>query len=64
MKSLLFVLGFCLISLVYQNCGICNKVVANFVEYQETCVGGVMYYQFPSGVAVARTPDGEVKICK
>lgn len=30
----------------------------------ETCMAGVLYYQFTSGAAVAYNTDGTVKTCK
>lgn len=45
-------------------CGyIDRKVVANITGYSQTCVAGVSYLQFPSGVTVQYTPDGRVRAC-
>ncbi len=59
MKTIL-ILG--LLSLT--GCGIWNRTVANFVEYQKTCVEGVQYLQFPSGATVQYDKENNVVVCK
>jgi hypothetical protein len=51
-----------LLSLV--GCGAFSKGAANILGQTVECVGGVVYYQFPSGVTVAYNPDGTIKTCK
>jgi len=54
-----------LLTLTLSGCGFFDRyVTANVTGYAETCVDGVLYYQFPSGVTVAYNTDGSVKACK
>lgn len=40
-----------------------RKVTANLTGYSVTCVEGVRYLQFPSGVTVQYGADGRVRTC-
>lgn len=40
-----------------------RKFTANLTGYSVTCVEGVRYLQFPSGVTVQYERDGRPKIC-
>lgn len=44
-------------------CGALDREVAKLTGYARSCVDGVEYLQFASGVTVAYTPDGKVKTC-
>lgn len=52
-----------LIVLMLTGCGAANRAGASLTGYSESCIQGVMYYQFTSGVTVAYTQDGKVKGC-
>ena len=41
-----------------------RKVVANITGYSKTCVEGVVYLQFPSGVTPQVNLDGRPVSCK
>jgi uncharacterized lipoprotein len=50
---------------VLSGCGWFDRyVVANTTGYSRTCVEGVVYLQFPSGVAPQYNIDGSLKGCK
>jgi len=52
------------IALSLTGCGWFDRyVVANVTGYSETCVEGVIYLQFPSGVVPQYKPDGTLKGC-
>ena len=40
-----------------------RKVTANITGHAVTCIEGVRYLQFPSGVTVQYDRDGRVKTC-
>lgn len=40
-----------------------RKVTANITGHAVTCVDGVAYLQFPSGVTVQYDRTGKIKIC-
>jgi len=40
-----------------------RKVTANVTGHAVTCIEGVRYLQFPSGVTVQYERDGKVKTC-
>lgn len=40
-----------------------RKVTANITGYATTCVDGVSYLQFPSGVTVQYDRAGRIKTC-
>jgi len=40
-----------------------RKVTANVTGHAVTCVDGVRYLQFPSGVTVQYDKDGRVRTC-
>lgn len=51
--------------LVLSGCGKVDRMVASMTGSASTsCEGGVLYYQFTSGAAVAYNTDGTVKLCK
>lgn len=45
-------------------CGWLGRADAYVTGYSESCIAGVLYYQFASGVTVAYNADGSVKVCK
>lgn len=51
------------IALSLAACGKTSRMTANLTGYSRSCVDGVEYLQFPSGVTVAYNPDGSVKKC-
>lgn len=50
--------------LALTGCGQIDRSIATATGFARSCVDGVLYYQFTSGVTVAYTPDGKVKTCK
>lgn len=50
--------------LAMSGCGNLNKMAAGFTGYQETCVDGVAYLQFPSGATAKYSIDGRLVACK
>ena len=40
-----------------------RKVTANITGYSTSCIEGVRYLQFPSGVTVQYHPDGRIRTC-
>ena len=40
-----------------------RKVTANVTGYSQSCINGVSYLQFPSGVTVEWTRESKVKTC-
>ena len=44
-------------------CGTMERWGAKLKGHTSLCIDGVTYYQFASGAAVARNPDGSVKTC-
>lgn len=44
-------------------CGSCSRSAAYLTGYSRTCVGGVSYLQFPSGVTPEYQADGKLKTC-
>ncbi len=61
MKSVLAVLASVL---ALQGCGSFDRAVAGVVGVAHSCIEGVEYLQFTSGVTVAYLPNGNVKTCK
>jgi hypothetical protein len=52
-------------ALALTGCGWFDRyVVANTVGHSKTCVEGVTYLQFPSGVTVQVNADGKPITCK
>lgn len=52
------------IALLMTGCGWFDRyVVANTVGYSKTCVEGVTYLQFPSGVATQVNREGKPVAC-
>lgn len=45
-------------------CGSLGRQVAQFTGWSKTCVEGVSYLQFPSGVTVQYGTDGKIVTCK
>lgn len=54
---------FMLCVLTLSGCGSCNRSMAYLTGEVKTCVDGVLYYQFPSGAAVAYDQEGKVRKC-
>jgi hypothetical protein len=53
-----------LLSLSLAGCGwFDRKVTANITGHAISCIEGVRYLQFASGVTVQYAPDGKVKTC-
>lgn len=50
-------------ALTLAGCGSCNRSMAYLTGEVKTCVDGVLYYQFPSGAAVAYDQEGKVRKC-
>jgi uncharacterized protein YceK len=44
-------------------CGNMHRHIANVTGYSQTCIDGVKYIQFPSGVSVKYTREGKVETC-
>jgi hypothetical protein len=62
-KTKLVLIG--LAALALTGCGWYErKVVANITGYSKTCVEGVTYLQFPSGVTPQLNIDGRPVACK
>jgi hypothetical protein len=53
-----------LVMLSLTSCGWLERGGAYLTGYAKTCIDGVLYYQFPSGVTVAYNSDGGIKSCK
>jgi len=52
-------------ALTLSGCGWFDRqVVANVTGYSKICVEGVVYLQFPSGVAHQVNPEGRPVLCK
>ena len=51
------------VSLSLAGCGAADRFGATVTGHSRSCVGGVEYLQFTSGVTVAYNPDGTVKKC-
>ena len=53
-----------LLAIALAGCGwFDRKVTANLTGYSTSCVEGVRYLQFPSGVTVQYERDGKPKAC-
>jgi hypothetical protein len=60
--KILIVLG---LAVTLTGCGWFDRhVVANVTGFSKTCVEGVTYLQFPSGVTPQYNPDGSLQACK
>jgi hypothetical protein len=44
-------------------CGNMNRHIANVTGSSESCIDGVRYIQFPTGVSVKYTREGKVATC-
>lgn len=53
-----------LLFLTLTGCGQIGRTTASLTGYSRSCVEGVSYLQFTSGVTVEYAPDGHVKTCK
>ena len=61
MRSSVLVLA---VSIALSGCGwFDRKVTANITGYSRSCIGGVSYLQFASGVTVEYTREGQIKTC-
>lgn len=56
-----FIIAVCL---SLSGCGFFERGNAYLTGYSESCIKGVLYYQFASGVTVAYNQDGSVRTCK
>jgi hypothetical protein len=52
-----------LVLLLLTSCGVAGRVGATLTGYFSTCIDGVSYLQFTSGVTVQYNKDGTVKKC-
>lgn len=50
--------------LILAGCGSVDRSIAKLTGSAETCIDGVRYIQFTSGVTVKYTPDGKVATCQ
>ena len=53
-----------LLALMLAGCGAWDRGVAQLSGSAETCIDGVMYMQFASGVTVKYLPDGRIATCQ
>lgn len=53
-----------LLSVATLGCGALGRDIAKLTGYSKSCVEGVSYLQFASGVTVQYAPDGKVVTCK
>lgn len=61
MKKMILVFG---LILSLSGCGAIDRQLAALTgDASKTCVDGVEYLQFTSGVSVAYTKDGKIKTC-
>lgn len=60
MKKLAIILAI----LALSACGAADRGMANLTGFSESCISGVAYYQFPSGVTVAYLANGSIKTCQ
>lgn len=61
MKKFLFVFA---VAISLTGCGAIDRQLAALTgDASKTCVDGVEYLQFTSGVSVAYTKDGKIKTC-
>ena len=58
------ILAFISLLFLLTSCGHCARQVANVKGFSRECIAGVSYLQFPSGVTVEYTKDGEVQPCE
>lgn len=49
--------------LTLSGCGSFDREIAKLTGYANSCIDGVLYYQFASGVTVAYNKDGSIKTC-
>lgn len=63
MKKLL-VLALTILALSLSGCGAWDRTTAKWTGYAKSCVEGVQYLQFTSGVTVMYNQDGTIKTCK
>lgn len=52
------------LAILFSGCGSISKLDAQVTGYDEVCVEGVPYLQFPSGVSVKINQDGSIASCK
>lgn len=61
MKKILFAFA---VAISLAGCGAIDRQLAALTgDASKTCVDGVEYLQFTSGVSVAYTKDGKIKTC-
>lgn len=51
------------VCLMLAGCGVFGRMEAGATGYSRSCVDGVSYLQFVSGVTVEYTRDGKIKTC-
>jgi len=52
-----------LVLLLLTSCGAVGRAGATLTGYSSTCIDGVSYLQFTSGVTVQYNKDGSIKKC-
>jgi len=60
MKTTIFILAL----MTLTGCGKFDRGVASLTGHAATCIEGVTYYQFTSGVTVAYNTKGQIKTCE
>jgi ABC-type glycerol-3-phosphate transport system substrate-binding protein len=63
MRKTLSLIAVLILSLASAGCGGFDRAVAGLTGNAETCVRGVLYYQFTSGASVAYDRNGKVIPC-
>lgn len=58
------ILAIVVAALAISACGKFDRFSASITGNSETCVDGVKYIQFSSGVSVKYKPDGSIATCK
>ena len=53
-----------LVFLLLGGCGQLDREIAKATGFARSCIDGVLYYQFTSGVTVAYDQQGKVRTCK
>lgn len=63
MNQLLPCVGVTALIVLLAGCGALERTVATATGFSRMCVDGVEYLQFTSGVTVAWSKDGKIKLC-
>lgn len=53
-----------LLAFLLSACGAADRGIATMSGYSQTCIKGVVYYQFTSGAAIGVDQAGRVLTCK